>query len=278
MAHVANSSFLLHSAALVFIMQAGFAMLCAGSVRSKNTVNILLKNVLDACVGTICFYLIGFGVAYGRGSNGESNSFIGMGSFALHDFAPLAGMPTSGGYLERVASQGWSFFLFQWTFAAATATIVSGSMAERTTIVSYLAYSIFLTSFVYPVLAHWVWDSAGWLSAFNSSPLLGTGMFDFAGSGVVHMTGGFAGLTGAYFVGPRIGRFGPDGTPEDMRGHSQPLVVLGTFILWFGWYGFNPGSYLITDSAIASEVIARTAVTTTMAAGYGMFVGLSFVH
>jgi Amt family ammonium transporter len=134
--------------------------------------------------------------------------------------------------------------------------------------VSYLVYSCLLTSFVYPTLAHWVWDSAGWISPFNADPLFGTGMFDFSGSGVVHMVGGTAGFLGAYFVGPRIGRFNPDGDPVELRGHSQPLVVLGTFILWFGWYGFNPGSYLVTDSAVASEVIARTTVTTTMAAGY----------
>jgi Amt family ammonium transporter len=257
-----NTNFLLVSAYLVFLMQAGFAMLCAGSVRSKNTMNILLKNVLDACVGAVAFYLLGYGFAY-QGDQGEGNTFIGTSNFALHQFTPVAGLDSS----DTTNVANWAGFLFQWAFAAAAATIVSGSVAERTGFLAYLFYSVFLTSFVYPVVVHWAWDSYGWLSAFNSNPLLGVGMIDFAGSGVVHMVGGFAGLWGAAIVGPRVGRFDADGQAIDMPGHSATLVVLGTFLLWFGWYGFNPGSYLSIASAVAAEVVGRTAVTTTLSGG-----------
>ena len=220
---------MLFSAYLVFFMQAGFAMLCAGSVRSKNVMNILLKNVMDACVGAVAFYIFGFGVAYGVPDAGEAgNSFIGSGNWAL----------------SETHFSNWQFFLFQWAFSAAAATIVSGSVAERTHFGAYLAYSFLLTAFVYPTVAHWVWDEYGWLSAFNAEPLYQTGMIDFAGSGVVHMVGGFSGLMGAIIVGPRTYRFDASGRPVAMPGHNASLVVIGTFILWFGWYGFNPGSML----------------------------------
>ena len=245
-----DTSFLLMSAYLVFFMQAGFAMLCAGSVRSKNTMNILLKNVLDACAGAIAFYIFGFGVAYGVG--GKDNHFIGTGNFGLDGFTD------------------WGSFLFQWAFAATAATIVAGSVAERTQFVAYLVYSVSLTALIYPVVVHWVWSTEGWLSAFNTlddEPLFGIGMVDFAGCGVVHMVGGLAGLAGAYICGPRLGRFDSEGNALPMPGHSAPLVVLGTFILWFGWYGFNPGSMLLI--AGAENAVARTAVTTTLAAAAG---------
>merc|ERR1719311_1435760 len=163
-----DTSFLLMSAYLVFFMQAGFAMLCAGSVRSKNTMNILLKNILDACAGAVAFYLFGYGVAYGEGM-GKSNGFIGTGNLALAD------------------TTDFNSWVFQWAFAATAATIVAGSVAERTQFVAYLAYSIALTAFIYPVVVHWVWVESGWLNAFRTTgSLLGTGMIDFAGSGVVH--------------------------------------------------------------------------------------------
>lgn len=258
---------MLSSAYLVFFMQAGFAMLCAGSVRSKNTKNILIKNVLDACVGALAWFYFGYGFALGEASNGKLNSFIGSGNFAMKGVS---------------GNTGIAMYLFQWSFSAAATTIVSGSVAERTKFEAYLGYSFFLCAFVYPVVVHWGWSGQGWLgpwrcegSSNGCGPLLaGSGMLDFAGSGIVHMTGGVAGLVGAIIVGPRTGRFAPDGRVNPMPGHSAPLVVLGTFILWLGWYGFNPGSQLAIvafggAAADNSRVIARTAVTTTLSAAGG---------
>lgn len=140
-------------------------------------------------------------------------------------------------------SYDYSFFLFHWAFAIAAAGITSGSIAERTQFSAYLIFSFFLTGFVYPVVAHWVWSTDGWLSPSLTSSLFGSGAIDFAGSGVVHLVGGVAGLWGALIVGPRTGRFSTSGNPLPMRGHSATLVVLGTFLLWFGWFGFNAGSF-----------------------------------
>jgi Amt family ammonium transporter len=241
-----NTNFLLTCAYMVFLMQAGFAMLCAGSVRSKNTMNILLKNVIDVAAGAVAYYLFGWGFAYGPEGN---NPFIAAGDHALYNYSD------------------WEGWLFQWAFAAAAATIVSGAMAERTAFSAYLIYSVVLTGFVYPVVVHWVWDGRGWLAAFPNDindTIFKCGMIDFAGCGVVHMTGGFAALAGAYFVGPRLGRFTQDGEVADMPGHSATLVVLGTFLLWFGWYGFNPGSQLAIGSSTDAEIVGRCAVTTTL--------------
>ncbi|GBG85914.1 hypothetical protein CBR_g40726 [Chara braunii] len=245
-----NVSFILFSAYLVFFMQAGFAMLCAGSVRQKNTINILLKNLLDACVGCIAWYFFGFAFAYGEGT---SNGFIGSDGFALHDY------------------NNYGYWLFQWTFAATAATIVSGAMAERSSFVSYLGYAFMLSAFVYPVAVHWVWSPSGWLSYSGKSPtdptFGGVGAIDYSGCGVVHLVGGSAALWGAYLVGPRIGRFDANGAALEIRGHSASLVVLGTFLLWFGWYGFNPGSAI---SIVGMEhVVERIAVVTTIGAASG---------
>ncbi|XP_019181511.1 PREDICTED: ammonium transporter 1 member 1 [Ipomoea nil] len=257
-----DSTYLLFSAYLVFSMQLGFAMLCAGSVRAKNTMNIMLTNVLDAAAGGLFYYLFGFAFAFGTGGN--SNGFIG------HHFFGLKNIP------DGAAALDYSNFLYQWAFAIAAAGITSGSIAERTQFVAYLIYSAFLTGFVYPVVSHWFWSVDGWASAFNNNNLLfGTGVIDFAGSGVVHMVGGIAGLYGALIEGPRIGRFDRSGRSVALRGHSASLVVLGTFLLWFGWYGFNPGSFnkiLVTypDAAVGGSygqwsAVGRTAVTTTLA-------------
>ncbi len=238
--------------AAIFLMQCGFAMLCAGSIRQKNVKNIMLKNILDACGGAIGFWAVGFGVAY------ESGAFIGTsgGRFFLNDY---------GNYID---------FFFQFTFAATAATIVAGTVAERCKMVAYLCYSLFLTGFVYPVVVHAIWNGDGFLSAFADSPVRGVGMIDFAGSGVVHMTGGATALVAAIVLGPRIGRFyDEDGNPLDKPAefppHSVALQVLGTFILWFGWYGFNPGSTLAISPAGYGDVAALCAVTTTLAAASG---------
>ncbi|PIM98842.1 Ammonia permease [Handroanthus impetiginosus] len=253
--YAVDSTYLLFSAYLVFAMQLGFAMLCAGSVRAKNTMNIMLTNVLDAAAGGIFYYLFGFAFAFGAPSNG----FIGRHFFGLKE------IPSS--------LYDYSFFLYQWAFAIAAAGITSGSIAERTQFVAYLIYSSFLTGFVYPIVSHWFWSSDGWASASNTGNLLfGSGVIDFAGSGVVHMVGGIAGLYGALIEGPRIGRFDHAGRAVALRGHSASLVVLGTFLLWFGWYGFNPGSFFKILSPYSSgnyygqwSAVGRTAVTTTLA-------------
>jgi ammonia channel protein AmtB len=192
-----DTFYLIWAGCLVFFMQTGFAMLEAGSVRAKNTKNILIKNMLDACVGAIIWYLFGFGFAYGG-----DNPFIGNDpiAFAFHPY-DWRGSYTSEGY-------DWATWFFQFTFAAAAATIVSGGVAERCSLTGYIIYSITITGFIYPVIVHWVWDSAGWLSAFNGDSVLG-GTVDFAGSGVVHMTGGVCAFYAAYFLGPRIGRYAP---------------------------------------------------------------------
>jgi Amt family ammonium transporter len=248
-----NTIYLLFSAYLVFVMQLGFAMICAGSVRAKNAMNIMLTNVVDAVVGSISFYLFGFAFAYGN-----SNPFIGTNLFAL------ANIPNE--------NYDYGFFLYQWAFAIAVAGITSGSIAERTQFSAYLVFSFFLTGFVYPIVAHWVWSSSGWLSPNSTDLFLGSGSIDFAGSGVVHLVGAIAGLWGSVIEGPRVGRFDAYGKPVPFRGHNAALVVLGTFLLWFGWFGFNPGSFdriLVPYPGTPDEgnwtSVGRTAVTTTLA-------------
>ncbi|KAG6509987.1 ammonium transporter 1 member 1-like [Zingiber officinale] len=253
-----DTTYLLFSAYLVFSMQLGFAMLCAGSVRAKNTMNIMLTNVLDAAAGGLFYYLFGFAFAFG----GPSNGFIGKHFFGLKE-VPEPGFD-------------YSNFLYQWAFAIAAAGITSGSIAERTQFVAYLIYSSFLTGFVYPVVSHWFWSGDGWAAAARNpgeSLLFKSGVIDFAGSGVVHMVGGIAGLWGALIEGPRIGRFDHGGRSVALRGHSATLVVLGTFLLWFGWYGFNPGSFNVIFKTYGPSgslhgqwsAVGRTAVTTTLA-------------
>lgn len=245
-----DTAWLLIAAFLVFFMQAGFAMVEAGFVRAKNTTNILMKNILDASVGAIAFWAVGWGIAYGV--TGESApGLFGDGDFFLKGFDDYA---------------SW---IFQFAFAATAATIVSGAMAERTKFTAYLVYTVFISALIYPVVVHWAWDTNGWMSAFNADPgLPGNGYIDFAGSGVVHTVGGIAGLMGAIIVGPRIGKFGKDGSINAIPGHNMSIAVLGMFILWFGWYGFNPGSTLGLSGGFA-EIAARVAVTTTLAAGAG---------
>lgn len=256
-----DTFFLLFAGALVFLMQSGFAMLCAGSVRQKNVKNIMLKNLLDACGGAVGFYTVGYGFAYGTG-----NTFIGGSNFAVNE------MRNGPGYI------GW---FFQFAFAATAATIVAGTVAERCKMAAYLCYSLFLTAFVYPIVVRSIWSSDGFLTAFRDDAFLDIGVIDFAGSGVVHMTGGATALVAAIILGPRRGRFyDEDGnaleTPTDFPAHSVALQILGTFILWFGWYGFNPGSALAIANPDSAHTAALCAVTTTLAAASGCVTAMAF--
>lgn len=250
----ADVFYILICGVLVFFMQAGFSMLEAGCVSEKNVQNILFKNLMDAGVGALAFWLVGYAFAYGQpGEADTQNEFIAHTNFAL----------------SKMADNEYHSWFFQWAFAATAATIVSGSVAERTQVTAYFMYSFVITAFIYPVVVHWVWSESGWLSAFGSSYMLtgdsakSSGMIDFAGSGVVHMVGGFSGLCGAYFVGPRRGVF------EEIPGvkhveHNKLIATLGVAILWTGWYGFNCGSTLAINGY--SGVAAKVAVTTTLAA------------
>ena len=207
---------LIITGAIVFLMQAGFSMLEAGSVSSKNSINILYKNVLDACIGAIAFWLFGYAFAYGGIDKESFGGFIGTADFALSE--------------EKRGDDGWHYWFFQFAFAATAATIVSGSVAERTKLEAYFIYAVFINAFTYPVVVHWVWGG-GWLGPTkDNKPIFSkdnnsNGFIDFAGSGVVHMVGGFSGLVGAWVVGPRKGRFevlsnGKFGKPLPMPGHS----------------------------------------------------------
>lgn len=243
-----DTAWLLLAAFLVFFMQLGFAMVESGFVRAKNTTNILMKNVLDACVGGLAFFAVGFALAYGV-SGETSNGLFGDGNFLLSGF------------------DDYATWIFQFAFAATAATIVSGAMAERTRFGAYLVYTVFITALIYPVVVHWAWDGNGWLTAFKDDPIGTNGYIDFAGSGVVHMVGGFAGLMGAMIVGPRLGKYA-GGKVNAIPGHSIALGTLGMFVLWVGWYGFNPGSTLALSGGFA-ELAAKVAVTTTLAACAG---------
>jgi Amt family ammonium transporter len=240
-----NTVWTLVAAFLVFFMQAGFAYVEGGLTRSKNTNNIMMKNLMDFCIGTLAFWAVGFGIMFGTG-----NALFGTQGFFLTEANP-----------ETFSSLAWTNvplfckFMFQLVFAATAATIVSGAMAERTRFSAYLVYSFVVSLIIYPVVGHWIWGG-GWLAS--------AGMWDFAGSTVVHSTGGWVALAGALVVGPRIGKFRSDGGVNPIPGHSLPMAALGVFILWLGWFGFNPGSTMA-----ASVSIAQIATTTNLAAATG---------
>lgn len=248
-----DTLWLLVAAFLVFFMQAGFAMLTAGLTRSKNAANILMKNLMDFVMCSIAFWAIGWGIAYGSSAGG----FIGTDQFFLAEI-------TEDGSVPLLAS-----WLFQVVFAGTAATIVAGAMAERTKFSAYLIYSFLISLFIYPVVVHWVWSGAGWLNTYSGSTDGNWGFTDFAGSTVVHSVGGWAALMGAIILGPRLGRFGADGKPRTIPGHSMSLAILGMFILWLGWFGFNPGSQLAIASQIDANAVALIAVTTNLAAAAG---------
>lgn len=236
------------AAFLVFFMQPGFAMVECGFTRAKNAVNILMKNLMDFSIGSIAFFLIGFGLMFGK-----TNGLFGTTLFGLCG-------------VEPGADWNWTFLIFQTVFAATAATIVSGAMAERTKFVGYLIYSFFISLFIYPVFGSWAWggllDGGGWLENL--------GFLDFAGSSVVHSVGGWLALAGAIVLGPRIGKYGPDGKPKAILGHNIPLAALGVFILWFGWFGFNPGSTTAGDGSIG-----YIAVTTNLSAAAAAIVAMA---
>ncbi len=221
---------------MVFLMQAGFALVEAGLTRAKNVVNIMAKNMSDMIVGVAVFWLIGYGLAFGAG-----NDLFGTSSFMLwgQDLLAIGG----SGVGNLTVS---TFFFFQVVFAATAVTIVSGAMAERTKFVGYLTFSVVMCALIYPVVVHWTWG--GGLIANLS---IGDAVYsDFAGSTIVHMTGGIAALVGAKMVGAREGKYASDGSPRAIPGHNIPFAIIGVFILWFGWFGFNPGSELAADTAV----------------------------
>lgn len=246
-----NTVWTLISAFLVFFMQAGFAMLETGSTRSKGAANIMMKNLMDFCIGSIVFYFVGYGLMFGTSVNGlfGSTGFFG----AIDHSASVSGIPTD------------AFILWETVFCATAATIVSGAMAERTRFIAYCIYSAVISLVIYPVAGHWIWGG-GWLAQM--------GFQDFAGSTVVHSIGGWAALVGAAMLGPRIGKYTKDGRPNSIPGHSITLAALGVFILWFGWFGFNPGSTLsalsIDDGGnFGIPAVGTIAMTTNIAAAAG---------
>ncbi len=241
-----DTGWTLIAAVLVMFMQAGFAMLTAGFSRSKNACNMLMKNLMDFCFGTIAYWAIGFGLMFGAG-----NFLFGTSGFFLHD---------SGNTFDSLS---WSVvpleckYFFQLVFCATAATIVAGAMAERTKFTAYIFYSIVITAVIYPIVGHWIWGG-GWLAEM--------GMWDFAGSTVVHSTGGWLALVGAMMLGPRTGKYNLDRSSNAFPGHSIPLAALGTFILWFGWFGFNPGSTM----ALVPKIAHIAAITNLAGAAGGI--------
>ncbi len=242
------------AAALVFFMQAGFAFVETGLTRAKNAANIMLKNFMDAAAGSLAYWLVGFGLMFGTPLLGGA---VGSTGFML------GGLTAPEGYGDAWI---YAFFFFQAVFAATSATIVSGAVAERTKFNAYFYFSIYMTVVVYSVFGAWAWggllNGGGWLE--------GMGFHDFAGSTVVHSIGGWAALAGAIVVGPRLGKYGPDGKPRFIKGHSLPQFGLGVFILWFGWFGFNAGSTTTGDASIAL-IAANTFLAGSAGAVAAMF-------
>ena len=243
-----DTVWVLVAAFLVFLMQAGFAMVEAGFTRAKNACNILFKNYADFSVASLLFFVIGYALMFGKG-----NSFVGGTGFFLNGAENPSGVPLL------------AFFFFQLVFCGTAATIVSGGVAERMKFVSYLIYTVVLSAVVYPIIGHWIWGG-GWLAEL--------GFMDFAGSTVVHATGGWVALVGAIMLGPRLGKYAKDGSPRAIPGHSIPLAALGVFLLWFGWFGFNPGSTLGVGDGVS---IALIAANTNLAAAAGAIAAMATI-
>lgn len=239
----ANYVWTMVAAFLVFFMQAGFAMVETGFTRAKNAANIMMKNMMDFCIGSLCFWAVGFGVMFG-----VSSGWFGTTGFFFSDFG------------KDQDPWVFAFWLFQVVFAGTAATICSGAMAERTKFSGYLIYAVVVSALIYPVFGSWAWGGlykgGGWLEKL--------GFIDFAGSTVVHSIGAWVALAGTMVLGPRLGKYSREGRALPIPGHSLTMAALGVFILWFGWFGFNPGSTTTADTSIA-----RIAVNTNLAAAAG---------
>ena len=248
-----NVVWTLVAAILVFTMQAGFALVETGFTRAKNAANIMMKNLMDFASGSLGFYILGAAIMFGASKAGGWLGWGGLG---------MPSLSTGEGIWD------WTFFFFQTMFCATAATIVSGAVAERIEFKSYLIYSVIISAIVYPVSGHWMWgslfgeESQGWIEALS--------FHDFAGSTVVHSVGGWIALAGAIALGPRIGKYGPDGKARPIPGHNLVMGTLGVFLLWIGWFGFNPGSY---TAGVGS--ICRVAMTTNLAACAGTITALA---
>ena len=250
-----DTVWMLLAAMLVFFMQPGFALCEAGFTRSKNTANILFKNFVDFMAGSLFFWFLGFGFMFGS----EGAGFIGMPNFG--DLSFYSGdLPVEG------------FLIFETVFCATAATIVSGAMAERTKFSMYCIYSIIISLIIYPVEGHWTWGG-GWLcnDAADSFMMttVGATFHDFAGSAIVHSVGGVLAFIGAIFLGPRLGKYSKDGKSRAIPGHNLLAAALGVFILWFGWFGFNPGSQLAASGEVNRIAISHVFLTTNLAAAAG---------
>ncbi|NLU44532.1 MAG: ammonium transporter, partial [Acholeplasmataceae bacterium] len=237
-----DTIWVLLGAVLVFFMQAGFAMVETGFTRAKNAGNIVMKNMMDLSLGTVVFWILGFGLMFGKDLGGV----IGTPDFLVQgDYGVQGGYPS------------YAYLIFQTVFCATAATIVSGAMAERTKFIAYCVYSIVISALIYPVSGHWIWGG-GWLATL--------GFHDFAGSTAVHMVGGVAALVGAKILGPRLGKYDEDGKINAIPGHSLTLGALGVFILWFAWFGFNGGSTVSATGDKNLISMGNIFVTTNMAA------------
>lgn len=254
---IVNTIWVLVTAKLVFFMNLGFAMVESGFCRVKNTVNILSKNFIVFACASLGFLILGWGLMFGDG-----NGFVGLkGLFFLSgaDNSPAVGEAYKGVYsaISWTAVPLWAKFFFQLVFCGTAATIVSGAVAERIKYVSFIIFSFLLSMFIYPIVGHWIWGG-GFLQQ--------KGMLDFAGSTVVHSVGGWAALAGILVLGPRFGKYSEDGKINFIPGHNLSLATLGAFVLWFGWFGFNPGSTMTADP----KAISHIAVTTNTAAAAGI--------
>jgi len=248
-----DTIWMLICAMLVFFMHAGFTLLESGSVRFKNTQNILAKNLIVVTLGFLCWYFIGWPLAFGTPTASEPTKFAGSNNFAMDGFLGA-----------KTSFRNW---FFQGCFCATGGTIVSGAVAERSKLRGFATYTVLMTSIIYPIVIWWGWSGNGWLAYTDDKgdfvSTVGPALKDFAGSGLVHLVGGIGALVGAIIVGPRFGRWDPS-KESDFEGHSVPFCVLGTFFLWFGWYGFNPGSTLSMHTKDAANLAGIVAVNTTL--------------